>query len=181
MHYEETRVWDTTGRFSGTVVGVDGDGLGLGYVSGSHTQHGRIATKRADTFSEPSPTLKPVFACIVAAGFAAAVIGNAPDVVGFFSAQVAPDQDSSAVGGAISSVLGLLKYIVPFAGLALLYNGYKRATENAADNERTVSNFSSTLERYNELQYCAACNLLYDARGNSAMGNRAGFEALLAR
>ena len=178
MNYSETQVWDRSGRFSGSGVGITTGGIGFGVGSGSYTEHGEAASKRAATFSEPERISLPILPVVGFMLFAAIAVKIGPSML----AVIAPpggDAGGTSVDmfdafRPVAEVVGSIGGVA-MVGLAL-YRFFKMQKEEDRLNE-TV--YPAQLARYQELQYCENCHSIFDRRGNSADANENGFSAMM--
>lgn len=183
MNYRETQVWDKSGRFSGSGVGITSGGLGVGFASGSYSEEGTMQSKRAKTFDEPSAVLKPVAGVLFVALFVAIIYNSAPDVIGTVieSSGNSYAHKSPATEAMTDGILTILKYAAPVAGLALLIGAFARAMRNNDENIKTLeTTYPKQLARYNELQYCENCHSLFDSKNRSADANNIGFDQMMS-
>lgn len=179
MYFNETKVWDKEGTFSGTGIGLGTAGLGVGFGGGSYSESGRAASMRAETFAEPSVYLLPVGGLLFLAIISFVIYGNISEV--FATLGVAQQHsDATPIAKIMDGFLPYLKYVGGFVAVVLLFQFSKGAWDNEKENQRRITEvYPQLLDRYNELRYCEACNVLFDNRGNSANANSHGFEQML--
>ncbi len=186
MNLAETKHWSKRGTFSGSGVGIGTGGLGVGVGGGSYSETGVEQTKRADVFDEPEKASLPFGAVIAVAMFVIIAFSMAPGMIKTLAESSPAHAESTAsVNPQIKNIADsgekLLTMVAPLFAFAVIGFALITARGNKEREARYNSEvYPKTLERYNEIRYCEHCNTLFDGDGNTADGNKLGFEKIMS-
>lgn len=186
MNYSETRYWDKYGRFSGSGIGFGTGGIGVGFSSGTYSEHGKAQSKRARVFEEPAPihvSLLPIVLPFILLCVAVTGIPTAMNVVGSIAPGGMVTGDSTPllpIWDAGKALTGVLTYVGPIFLAFIGWTVFKRFRA-AAERESYLNSqvLPGIRDRYNSLYYCEGCNLLFDSRGIHQPANSSGFNTML--
>lgn len=183
MNYKETQQWHKSGNFSGSGIGIGTGGLGYGVGSGSYSETGEIATKRANTFSEPEPFSVPILHLILPLIISLIAINSLPMMMEMMNSIAAGQgaNTSNINPEAFMPIIGFFnKYIAPAYGVFLIIMIFKKIMSAQKEEEHLNSVvYPKQLDRYNELRYCENCHTLYDHNNNAENANPVGMERMM--
>jgi hypothetical protein len=180
MNYKETQVWNKSGNFSGSGVGIGSGGIGIGAVSGSYSEVGEIATKRADKFAEPQPYTVPVLHLILPLIMILIAVNSLPTMLNFLSS-FNPNPDARLDLSQFQSFVNIINiYFAPIYSFFVICMTIKNVLNaKKLENELNSTKYPEKLARYNELRYCENCHTLFDDKNNCENANEIGLEKLL--
>ncbi len=174
MNYAETQRWEKRGAFSGAGVGIGTGGIGIGFGGGTYSERGEQKTKRADVFDEPSRFSNPFFSVVLFGGLTMGAYCLVPDLLESMST-------SSGTDPMFNRLMPLLAVVTPVAMLLTGVMSVVRALKNQKEEDRLNNEvWPKQVRRYNQLQYCENCHILFDAQGHSADGSEQGYAQMMA-
>lgn len=181
INYNQTKVWDKDGTFSGVGVGLTTSGPGIGFGMGSYSEEGVSQTKIAKTFEEPKRS-NNLNAIIVMLGVIFVAILMAPTALEAVSganlvASASHSSPKSFQNFLSSDIKTVIFSILPIAFLVLVIHVVFKTMKS--DDKYNAKVYPKKVERFNELRYCKNCNIIFDPEGNYENASEDGYSKML--
>lgn len=185
MNYEETKIWDRSGTFSGSGIGAGTAGIGIGLGGGIYSEQGQQQTKRAEVFKEPTRFKKPFISILIIGVAAMAFYLAAPSLMEemgeiFSTRSESINQMSNLQLNMKNSLDAMLKILSPVLAIIIAFLFINKALINKEEENRLNTYvLPKKIDRYNQLRYCEKCNILYDPQGRFEVGSEIGFDRIM--
>lgn len=193
MHYQETTVWDVSGRFTGAGVGVGTGGLGVGVMSGTMSQTGEGGTRRAHVFAEPHATSSHSAFILLMGMVVAMAFYLVPRVMHFLLTHDYVPLPAHDTGPTFTTLVAdprpqfpawvwtVITAVSICGALVLAWKAYRMAQQEDQETDyHNATEWQRQLQRYNTLRYCSTCHTLYDTDHHAVDATASGFRYLLS-
>ena len=129
----------------------------MGGFSGSYSENGKIATKRANHFSQPEPYNVSILHLILPLVFCLIAINSLPTVIDFISHSM-PNSSSGSLSSTLSGSTEIVKivsffnyYIAPIYGFFIICSIFSKIIKaNKEEEHLNTTVYPEELKRYNK-------------------------------